>query len=82
MIVELGGGLLLLTGLLTRWAALALAVFGLGLGLSLPLSVDTVLTSLPPGQTGVGNAMSRTLQSIASALGTAILGGFVLPGQG
>jgi len=54
--------------------ALALAVFGLGLGVSLPLSVDTVLASLPPGQTGVGNAMSRTLQSIASALGTAILG--------
>jgi len=27
VIVELGGGLLLLTGLLTRWAALALAVF-------------------------------------------------------
>lgn len=27
VIVELGGGLLLLTGLLTRWAALALAIF-------------------------------------------------------
>jgi len=54
--------------------ALALTVFGLGLGVSLPLSVDIVLTSLPRGQTGVGNAMSRTLQSIASALGTAILG--------
>jgi MFS transporter, DHA2 family, multidrug resistance protein len=54
--------------------ALGLAVFGAGLGVSLPLSVDTVLASLPPGQTGVGNAMSRTLQSIAGALGTAIVG--------
>ncbi len=54
--------------------ALALAVFGAGLGLGLPLAAETVLGTLAPHQTGMGNAVSRTLQSIGVALGTAILG--------
>ncbi|MGE7438989.1 MFS transporter [Kitasatospora sp. NPDC001175] len=55
-------------------AALALIVFGFGLGLVLPLSVDTVLASLPAEQSGVGNAMSRTLQGIGVVFGSAVLG--------
>ncbi len=54
--------------------AVALTVFGLGLGLALPLSVDAVLASLSPGETGVGNALSRTLQGVGVAFGSAILG--------
>jgi len=54
--------------------ALALAVFGAGLGLGLPLAAEAVLGTLPSHQTGMGNAVSRTVQSIGVALGTAILG--------
>jgi hypothetical protein len=54
--------------------ALALAVFGLGLGLSLPLAADSVIATLPPAQTGVGNAMSRTLQAVGVAAGAAVMG--------
>lgn len=54
--------------------AVALAVFGAGLGLGLPLAAEAVLGTLAPHQTGMGNAVSRTLQSIGVALGTAILG--------
>jgi len=54
--------------------ALALAIFGAGLGLGLPLAADAVLGALAPHQTGTGNALSRTLQSVGVALGTAIVG--------
>ena len=54
--------------------ALALAIFGAGLGLGLPLAADAVLGTLAPHQTGMGNALSRTLQSVGVVLGTAILG--------
>jgi MFS family permease len=54
--------------------ALALAVFGAGLGLGLPLEADAVLGTLPAHQAGMGNALSRTLQSAGVALGTAVLG--------
>jgi len=54
--------------------ALALVIFGSGLGLGLPLAADAVLGTLAPHQTGMGNALSRALQSVGVALGTAILG--------
>jgi MFS transporter, DHA2 family, multidrug resistance protein len=54
--------------------ALALVIFGSGLGLGLPLAADAVLGTLPPHQAGTGTALSRTLQSVGVALGTAILG--------
>ena len=54
--------------------ALALTVFGAGLGLGLPLAADAVLGTLAPHQTGMGNALSRTLQSVGVTLGTAVLG--------
>jgi MFS transporter, DHA2 family, multidrug resistance protein len=60
--------------------ALALAVFGAGLGLGLPLAADTVLSALAPEQTGMGNALSRTVQSIGVALGTAVLGSVLSSG--
>ncbi|MGH3210820.1 MAG: MFS transporter [Trebonia sp.] len=54
--------------------ALALVIFGSGLGLGLPLSADAVLGTLPPHQAGAGTALSRTVQSVGVALGTAVLG--------
>ena len=54
--------------------ALALSVFGAGLGLGLPLAADAVLGALAPGQQGMGNALSRTLQRVGVALGAAVLG--------
>jgi len=54
--------------------ALALVIFGAGLGLGLPLAADAVLGTLPPHQAGMGTALSRTLQSVGVALGTAVLG--------
>lgn len=54
--------------------ALALVVFGLGLGLGLPLAADAVLSTLAPHRAGMGSALSRTLQSVGVALGTAVLG--------
>ncbi|GAB2700161.1 MFS transporter [Kitasatospora kifunensis] len=54
--------------------ALALVVFGFGLGLGLPLAADTVLDALAPSQAGMGNALSRTMQSMGVSLGSAILG--------
>ncbi|MFJ9370147.1 MFS transporter [Nocardia sp. NPDC101769] len=54
--------------------ALGLALFGVGLGLGLPLAADTVLSTLSEHQAGMGNALSRTLQSIGVVLGTAVLG--------
>jgi DHA2 family integral membrane protein (MFS transporter) len=40
----------------------------------LPLAADAVLGTLAPHQTGMGSALSRTLQSVGVALGTAVLG--------
>ncbi len=54
--------------------ALALVVFGAGLGLALPLAADAVLGTLAPHQQGMGNALSRTVQRVGIALGTAVLG--------
>ena len=54
--------------------ALALVVFGAGNGLGLPLAADAVLGALAPRQQGMGNALSRTVQRVGVALGTAVLG--------
>ncbi len=54
--------------------ALALVVFGAGNGLGLPLAADAVLGALAPRQQGMGNALSRTVQRVGIALGTAVLG--------
>jgi MFS transporter, DHA2 family, multidrug resistance protein len=54
--------------------ALATVVFGAGLGLALPLAADAVLGTLAPHQQGMGNALSRAVQRVGIALGTAVLG--------
>ena len=54
--------------------AAGLAVIGLGMGIALPTSLDVILGTLPPGQTGAGSALTRALQQIAATFGVAILG--------
>jgi MFS transporter, DHA2 family, multidrug resistance protein len=52
----------------------ALAVIGIGLGIALPTTLDIILGTLPPTQTGAGSALTRALQQIAATFGVAILG--------
>jgi len=54
--------------------AAVLAVIGLGIGIALPTSLDVILGTLPPTQTGAGSALTRALQQIAATFGVAILG--------
>jgi DHA2 family multidrug resistance protein-like MFS transporter len=54
--------------------AAALAVIGFGMGIALPTSLDVILGTLPPAQTGAGSALTRALQQIAATFGVAILG--------
>jgi EmrB/QacA subfamily drug resistance transporter len=54
--------------------AIALAVIGIGLGIGLPTSLDIILGTLPPAQTGAGSAITRALQQVAATFGVAILG--------
>jgi fucose permease len=52
----------------------ALAVIGIGIGIALPTTLDIILATLPPTQTGAGSALTRALQQIAATFGVAILG--------
>jgi EmrB/QacA subfamily drug resistance transporter len=54
--------------------AAGLAVIGFGMGIALPTSLDVILGTLPPTQTGAGSALTRALQQIAATFGVAILG--------
>ncbi len=54
--------------------AVAITVIGFGIGVGLPTSLDVILGTLPPGQTGAGSALTRALQQIAATFGVAILG--------
>src|ERR1700730_16789432 len=54
--------------------AAALAVIGLGIGIALPTTLNIILGTLPPTQTGAGSALTRALQQIAATFGVATLG--------
>lgn len=54
--------------------ATALTVIGLGMGFAMPAALDAVMSVLPPGQTGAGSALTRSLQQIGASFGVAILG--------
>ena len=54
--------------------AVALAVIGIGIGMALPTTLDIIIGTLPPSQTGAGSALTRALQQIAATFGVAILG--------
>jgi hypothetical protein len=54
--------------------AAVMVVIGLGIGIALPTSLDVILGTIPPAQTGAGSALTRALQQIAATFGVAILG--------
>ncbi|MEA2634993.1 MAG: hypothetical protein QOH92_1760 [Chloroflexota bacterium] len=54
--------------------AAAMVVLGVGIGMALPTSLDVILGTIPPTQTGAGSALTRALQQIAATFGVAILG--------
>jgi len=54
--------------------AVALAIIGFSIALAMIPSLDAILGSLPPGETGAGSALTRTLQNIGSSFGVAIMG--------
>ena len=53
------------------------ALIGLGLGLSLAPAAEAILGALPVAETGVGFALTRTLQFVAMSFGVAVLGGIL-----
>jgi len=54
--------------------AAAMVILGIGIGMALPTSLDVILGTIPPTQTGAGSALTRALQQIAATFGVAILG--------
>jgi EmrB/QacA subfamily drug resistance transporter len=54
--------------------AAAEAALGLGVGLAMPPATDAILGALPPGRTGAGMGLTRTLQFVGMSLGVAVLG--------
>ena len=85
--VNIGGGFLVvgLTLLIVAARALwphlhfyelvvAMFLIGVGNGLFIPPVFRTILTSLPPDQTGAGSGIMSTTQQTSVAVGTAVLG--------
>lgn len=50
------------------------AVIGLGIGLAMPAALDAILGALPAAETGMGMALTRTMQFVAMSFGVAVLG--------
>ena len=51
-----------------------LVLAGLGVGLVLPAATESVMGSLPSGETGVGSAINNTFMQVGGALGVAAIG--------
>ena len=56
------------------WVLLALVPLGLGIGISETLSVDAVVSAVPPAKAGAASSVSETAYELGVALGIAVLG--------
>lgn len=56
------------------WAVL---VMGLGMGLVMAPASESIMTTLPPAQAGVGSAVNDTVREVGGSLGVAVLGSIV-----
>ena len=70
---------LLLVGILESadslvWVILALVPLGFGIGISETLSVDAVVSAVPPAKSGAASSISETAYELGAAMGIAILG--------
>ncbi len=54
--------------------AIAMCITSVGIGFTMSPATNSVVGSIPVGQTGVGSAMNNTTRQIGAALGVAILG--------
>jgi EmrB/QacA subfamily drug resistance transporter len=54
--------------------ASGLILAGFGVGLVLPAATESVMGSLPSGETGVGSAINNTFMQVGGALGVAVIG--------
>lgn len=54
--------------------AAGLVVIGFGVAMAMIPALDALLGALPAGETGAGNALTRTLQNIGASFGVAIMG--------
>jgi EmrB/QacA subfamily drug resistance transporter len=53
---------------------LAMCIVSLGIGLVMSPATNSVMSSVPVGQSGIGSAMNNTTRQIGGALGVAVLG--------
>jgi len=51
-----------------------LVLAGAGVGLVLPAATESVMGSLPAGDTGIGSAINNTFMQVGGALGVAVIG--------
>jgi EmrB/QacA subfamily drug resistance transporter len=54
--------------------AIAMSITSLGVGMTMSPATNSVMGSIPVGQSGIGSAMSSTTRQVGAALGVAILG--------
>jgi MFS transporter, DHA2 family, multidrug resistance protein len=59
------------------WVLLALVPLGLGIGVAETLSVDAVVSAVPPAKAGAAASVSETAYELGVALGIAILGSVI-----
>ncbi|HEX6344714.1 MFS transporter [Umezawaea sp.] len=59
------------------WLGLALLPVGLGVGLAMTLTVDAVVSAVPPHRAGAASAISETAYELGVVLGIAVLGSVV-----
>jgi EmrB/QacA subfamily drug resistance transporter len=83
-LVLMGGGLLWLAQAqpTTPYLVLggAVAVMGAGMGLVMAPASETIMSSLPVHQAGVGSAVNDTVREVGGALGVAVIGSLVSAG--
>lgn len=56
------------------WLLLALVPLGLGIGIAETLSVDAIVTAVPPEKSGAASSISETAYELGIAFGIAVLG--------
>jgi len=59
------------------YLAMGVTIMGIGMGLVLAPAGESIMSVLPPEQTGVGSAMNDTVQELGGSLGVAVIGSIV-----
>jgi EmrB/QacA subfamily drug resistance transporter len=62
--------------------AVSLAVLGFGMGATMAPATESIMSSLPLANAGVGSAMNDTVRMVGGTLGVAVLGSLLSSGYG